>query len=69
MNLIAAINAAADGAIIVSNAGRTYQLADMEPIVRIGKRAISFRSCGMTEGERKGTWQRLERCFSTINIK
>lgn len=60
MNLIAAINAAADGAVIVSNAGRTYKLADMEPIVRIGKRAISFRTCGMTRKEREGAWRTIE---------
>jgi hypothetical protein len=56
MNLIAAIIAAADGATIVSNVGRTYKPADLAPIVRIGNRAISYRSVRVTESERKGTW-------------
>lgn len=52
MNLIAAINAAADGAIIVSNAGRTFKPADLAPIVRIGKSAVSYRCVGMSRKER-----------------
>lgn len=56
MKLIAAINAASNGATIVSNAGRTYKPADLAPIVCIGNSAVSYKCVGMTENERKGTW-------------
>lgn len=57
MKLVAAINAAAIGQSIVSNAGRTYKPADLAPIKRIGSSAVSYRSVGMTESERKGAWE------------
>jgi len=55
MTLTQAIHAAAAGHTIVSNAGKRYEPADLAPIWR-GINAASFRTCGMTEGERKGAW-------------
>lgn len=56
MTLTQAIHAASSGQAIVSNVGRRYSHAELAPITLLGPCAATFRSCGMTEKERKGAW-------------
>lgn len=46
----------ARGHNVMSCEGRRYTQGDVEPIVFIGQRAVSYRSCGMTKKEREGAW-------------
>lgn len=55
MSLIQAINKVAQGSTITSCTGRTYTYDMLQP-EWAGEHYASFRTCGMTEVEKKGDW-------------
>ncbi|ANY67679.1 hypothetical protein BBD42_15305 [Paenibacillus sp. BIHB 4019] len=60
MTLGDALRALDAGKSVVSNVGKTYRREDVAPINWIGEYAASFRSAGMTEGERRGTFKNAD---------
>ncbi len=57
MGLTAALHRLADsGGVIVSNNGRRITAAEIEPITKLGQRAVSCRSFAVTDSEAKGEW-------------
>ncbi|MNJ76606.1 hypothetical protein D3C77_739240 [compost metagenome] len=56
MNLIQAINKAAQGKTITSCIGKRYTYEMLQPMW-CGKHYASYETCGMSEAERKGVWK------------
>ncbi|MBJ6364215.1 hypothetical protein ACFOQM_23630 [Paenibacillus sp. GCM10012307] len=44
------------GGSIVSNKGTRFLAADIEPITKLGRYAVSCRNIAVTEAEIKGEW-------------
>lgn len=60
MSLLEAAQASAQGNTVVSNAGRRYT-PDQLAVKWVGAHYASLKNAGMTEAERKGAWDIVER--------
>lgn len=58
MTLLDAVHAVQRGCSVKSTvSGRVYGPDELNPIINIGEHAVSFRTAGMMERERRGTFE------------
>lgn len=60
MTLLEAAQTSAQGITVISNAGRRYT-PDQLAVKWVGAHYASLNNAGMTEAERKGAWDIVER--------